>query len=92
LTIDSYKSSLAVFRPESGGAVLSAIRHPANHHGLDKSQQYIGEKVGGSLGPAAPRVEAFHPLIAAAGAEPLVEHLELRLDGIGHRILADNRL
>jgi hypothetical protein len=32
-------------------------------------------------------MEAFHPPIAAARAEPLVEHLELRLDGIPHRIL-----
>jgi hypothetical protein len=32
-------------------------------------------------------VEAFHPPIAAARAEPFVEHLELRLNGIPHRIL-----
>jgi hypothetical protein len=32
-------------------------------------------------------VEASHPPIAAARAELLVEDLELRLDGIPHRIL-----
>src|SRR5262249_36518848 len=47
-----------------------------------------GGEVGGSLGPPAPRVQAFHPVIPATAPEPLVEHLELRLERFPHRILA----
>src|SRR5262249_52236744 len=46
-----------------------------------------GGEVGGSLGPPAPRVQAFHPVIPATAPEPLVEHLELRLERLPHRIL-----
>src|SRR5215469_13958688 len=46
-----------------------------------------GGEVGGSLGPSASGVQAFHPVIPATTPEPLVEHLELRLERVPHRAL-----
>ncbi len=76
---------LAEHAHRAGGLVPAqdpVVRDVAEH------QVAPGREVGGALGPAAAGVQAFQPLVPAAGPEPLIEHLEPRLDRVPHRILA----
>ncbi|HEY9412122.1 MAG TPA: hypothetical protein VIP77_21265 [Jiangellaceae bacterium] len=52
----------------------------------DVAEQEVaaGREVGGPLGPAAAGEQALHPLVAVARPEPLVDHLEPRLDNVRH--------